>query len=79
MIKPYLYTVFILIDAHPPSWIREIMISSGISPIIAHDDASFIRFSQNIYYWHQLDCSVARNANVSPGRPKSVYIGQQNS
>ena len=37
-----------LIDAHPPSWNREIMIASCISPIIAHDDASFIRFSRYI-------------------------------
>ena len=33
----------------------------------------------NLYTEIKLDCSVARNRIVSPGRPKSVYIGQQNS
>ena len=29
--------------------------------------------------WTKLDCSVARNRKCTPGRPKSVHIGQQNS
>ena len=44
------------------------MIASDISPIITHDDASFIRFSQyiqcflmtqNIDYWHQVSIGLS--------------------
>ena len=61
----------LLIYAHPPYWSREIIIASGISPIIAHDDASFIRFSRYIQcfimvidstiidYWHQISIGLS--------------------
>ena len=73
-----------LIDAHPSSWSREIMIASGISPIIAHDDASFTRFSRSIqcflmvmdskHYWHQVSSGLSeytakvRNSTSLPYR-----------
>ena len=44
----------------------------------------YINLQEGMYshYLHnsqdKLDCSVTATANVSPGRPKSVYMGQHN-
>ena len=36
------------IRASPPSWSREIIIASGISPVIGHDNTNFLCFSRYI-------------------------------